>query len=509
MKTSNGSSMITRPSNNSNQNKPAIEPDDDGWVTILSRQSRKEAKRKSRIVQQYTINDLPNSVLVHILSFLPTIQAAQTSVLSMRWKYLWAYVPALIIKGYGYNGGYEMQKFLQFCRSSYLRQITLMLRDPLVHESCIKWVDFAMKHKEVEELNLQLMNRNRFNMHTPNSLPRNIFSHSQSLRVLVLYGCELRNIGEVDLRNVRKLHFKKVDVVGNLLNDLLAACPRAEILKLEHSDSVIDLSANLPELKKLKLRECNQMKSARLTVPNLQVVKIEDSFESGIEFFQLCGMVNLMEAYIIHNEDGDYQVYNGTYQVYANLLQILGQAKQLTVKCSSLEIMYNWSQVIADCSAMKVTSFELISLDDCYGISSFILALLKKLPNLEEFRLHKICDIDSRNSPRDEESSNGPNYGDSLPIDCLQQCLKRISIVDYNNEKMEFELVKFLLQNSIVLENVCFLNCFGELKDYLELIEVLETCKASPKAEIVFEDDLETLIYSDYSDASDFSYATS
>jgi hypothetical protein len=45
------------------------------------------------------ISILPNDILVHILSSLPTNQAFVTSILSKRWKNLWCLVPALEFVG--------------------------------------------------------------------------------------------------------------------------------------------------------------------------------------------------------------------------------------------------------------------------------------------------------------------------------------------------------------------------------------------------------------------------
>ncbi|RHN45150.1 putative F-box domain-containing protein [Medicago truncatula] len=39
------------------------------------------------------ISNLPDDILIHILSSFPTKQAFVTSILSKRWKHLWCYVP--------------------------------------------------------------------------------------------------------------------------------------------------------------------------------------------------------------------------------------------------------------------------------------------------------------------------------------------------------------------------------------------------------------------------------
>ncbi|CAN1333475.1 FBD-associated F-box protein At1g66310 [Linum perenne] len=47
--------------------------------------------------------DLPDSILHHILSFLDTRDAVQTSVLSRRWRIVWKYVPVLNLHSYSFT----------------------------------------------------------------------------------------------------------------------------------------------------------------------------------------------------------------------------------------------------------------------------------------------------------------------------------------------------------------------------------------------------------------------
>ncbi|KAJ6297547.1 hypothetical protein OIU78_023162 [Salix suchowensis] len=41
------------------------------------------------------LNDLSQDILLHILSFLPTLESITTSLISKKWKYLWSLVPSL------------------------------------------------------------------------------------------------------------------------------------------------------------------------------------------------------------------------------------------------------------------------------------------------------------------------------------------------------------------------------------------------------------------------------
>ncbi|KAL5547381.1 hypothetical protein UlMin_007068 [Ulmus minor] len=58
------------------------------------------------------ISKLPDSVLIHILALLPTVEVIRTSLISKRWRQLWNSVPALEF----FDAGIEEQeqKFYNF-----------------------------------------------------------------------------------------------------------------------------------------------------------------------------------------------------------------------------------------------------------------------------------------------------------------------------------------------------------------------------------------------------------
>lgn len=62
------------------------------------------------------ISELPDSVLTYILSLLPTRDAVKTSVLSQRWRHMWALISSLI---YLCNNHESLSKFIEFVDATF------------------------------------------------------------------------------------------------------------------------------------------------------------------------------------------------------------------------------------------------------------------------------------------------------------------------------------------------------------------------------------------------------
>ena len=196
------------------------------------------------------ISSLPDGILCHILSSLPTKQVVATSVLSKRWKHQWRSVLDInltnsICKEYGeyceeikldtQSALYSFNEFvysillkLDSIKSFHLKvgygSSSLGLRG---FSSVVKWVDHVVQCG-VESLRLYLFT------YIDMKLPVNILN-CKTLVVLDLVSFNAKSFSSVRLPSLKILRLE----LCSFLNDrdlvlLLAGCPILEDLHAEH-----------------------------------------------------------------------------------------------------------------------------------------------------------------------------------------------------------------------------------------------------------------------------------
>ncbi|XVE84334.1 hypothetical protein DITRI_Ditri17bG0004300 [Diplodiscus trichospermus] len=141
--------------------------------------------------QEDFISKLPDDVVGHILSYLDTIEAVQTSALSKRWRFLWTYIHTLEFHDFpALDDGNQMymdfmDHVLGLCKSQNMKKFTLRFHgfereSDLPH--VMTWIHYALS-RNVKELDLFL--RLGYEDINPVKLPYN-FSSCKSLVELIL-----------------------------------------------------------------------------------------------------------------------------------------------------------------------------------------------------------------------------------------------------------------------------------------------------------------------------------
>ncbi|EYU44921.1 hypothetical protein MIMGU_mgv1a009675mg [Erythranthe guttata] len=210
-------------------------------------QSRKRRNRSHVGIDR--LSSLPDRVLRHILSFLPTKSSVRTSILGQRWRHLWAYVPNLDFDN-------ENQETIN--RVMLLRKVQTLHTFLLYHKiNCSPyqldtWVTFAIL-RNVQKLHLY------FRYQT--ALPRCLFT-CETLVNLTLDSCGVvPSSGAVRLPRLKTLHLSFVQFEADeSLPHLISGCPVLEELVMELCNVkrlklhlAYDISVRFRNLTELKL----------------------------------------------------------------------------------------------------------------------------------------------------------------------------------------------------------------------------------------------------------------
>ncbi|XP_061361079.1 FBD-associated F-box protein At4g10400-like [Gastrolobium bilobum] len=170
------------------------------------------------------ISVLPDEIICHILSFLPTKESVATSVLSKRWNPFWRSVPTL---RFFENTSPFVRSVGAFLRSRNLHQpiktfslgCTSFRRGP---NSVNKWISAALQCGGVEHLDVWFL--------YPTKLSSPFLTH-RTLVVLKLTGVHITAFSSVDLPSLKILELSGVILEeSGYLAKLLSGCPLLEDL---------------------------------------------------------------------------------------------------------------------------------------------------------------------------------------------------------------------------------------------------------------------------------------
>ncbi|CAI9109265.1 OLC1v1009056C1 [Oldenlandia corymbosa var. corymbosa] len=212
------------------------------------------------------ISDLPDEILVHILSYVGTKDAVATGVLSKRWKLVWIEVPCLYFNdghrthwstaGSGFPKAGDMN-FVQFVDKVLLQHnnVVSSIQKLKIIGNWYTWYDVEGWIRKAINLNVVELDLS-FPGYVMKKLSEEFFS-CKSLVVLKLYAAARISVpSTARLPNLRILHLVFVRYQDNKsASRLISCCLGLEELKVSWRDdeNLSNLRMHSPTLKNLRL----------------------------------------------------------------------------------------------------------------------------------------------------------------------------------------------------------------------------------------------------------------
>jgi len=254
--------------------------------SIIATQTNEQAKgvptEETVVVGEDIISKLHESILGHILSFLPSMEAVHTSLLSKRWIHVWKSITGLQFNdSFHCVGKKKMQKqnfesfvnrVLLHLANSSIQSFSLCLTSYQYDSNLVSaWIS-SIFERGIKNLHIQYSHEVLFPSHS-------LFSCSSLVQLVLQMKCTLCVPIFASLPNLRVLNISGVKLVS------------------ESSSYSEDLILNSPVLKVLEARGCEwqTMQKIRIQAPLLERFYIaiwrslsDEAYKSPINVFAPC-----------------------------------------------------------------------------------------------------------------------------------------------------------------------------------------------------------------------------
>ncbi|XP_060967097.1 FBD-associated F-box protein At5g56370-like [Cannabis sativa] len=191
------------------------------------------------------ISKLPNFVIIHILSFLPTKDVVRTCLLSKRWKLMWYFVPKLSFSNTENHFQEEFFHFVDKCleHRNIVRhfvpesmvtsfELKMYFYDRSLVDRLDKWLAFAVDNK-LQKINLCLGIESKDNQFYYYRLPKTLVLNAKHLTSLELSYLELDSRYSFSFPSLKSLSLLYVQLAdSDVVEKLLLGSPSLESLQL-------------------------------------------------------------------------------------------------------------------------------------------------------------------------------------------------------------------------------------------------------------------------------------
>ncbi|KAA8523888.1 hypothetical protein F0562_010311 [Nyssa sinensis] len=443
-----------------------------------------DSKSKRPKLSNDRISTLPDSVLCHILSFLPTKYAVRTSILSTKWKYLWTSVHSLdfddsvtmsnLYVSRTKKGRAQKEKQIQAQRKSFMNFVDRVL---ILHSvSCLRkfrlhcrivddmlhvntWVCAAIG-RDVQDLDLYV------SLEQPLQLPRSLFTCN--MLVVLKLSCEIvvntPAEGSVCFPNLKILHLKWVKYVNDdSVRKLFPSCPVLEDLLIWrcNDDNVITFSIFASALKRLIIDSGSQdsldYNKLEINAPALEYLNLRDGRS---DYFSFQNLSSLVEAHLVVHHGGGRLVNHYGFIIF-HLLHRLSNVKFLFLSVDDMKPLTD--------SHYKSPPFHKLTRLEVHVRScnwNILPNLLERCDNLEVL-------VFSKESKRHGD----PHESCWIPAQPLFLHLTTVVISGFEGLTDELELVQYILENAKVLKTMRIKTCSLDIEakfDVLQKISIFQ-----------------------------------
>ncbi|CAI9110672.1 OLC1v1010738C1 [Oldenlandia corymbosa var. corymbosa] len=419
------------------------------------------------------ISNLPDDLLFHILSYLPTKHAVGTSILSSRWNNLFPFVPdlkldfddSLLLPRPDQEHNQEnvaseskpdelANSFRDFVSgvlnrleqcNARIREFNLICREKYDDDCIVSWLRAAARLR-VQDVRLYVSIKNSVKLLS--SLDGCITL--ETLHVGKGFDLPASDLPDVKYPNLKTLVLYQVKVL-DVMDKLFDGCPVLEKLGMFGCNCWIDtIGFIIPTLKHLVLEKSltDEQFAWHIDTP-----KLEYLYYSGIplEEFDYIGNFDCIHELSLHvlwklvNGELREPEYDDLHNI-AVLINGCSEVQSLYFGNLTMEVLHRLSLPLPKFGNLQSLRLQVKKM----GAWNTFGRLLEAAPNLETLIIER-SDMFDGGYERFFSSLEG------VPR-CLSSSMKKIVIAEFKGLEDEIKLIEYLLRNGKVLQEVIF-NC--------------------------------------------------